>query len=197
MMTGSDRSLRSSRYLGFILALMVFGATVGCGGSDGSASPKASEPRDPTVWVADFCGHLNVLLDGIGAAVTDRDSAGAETPIEDLVTIQANVTAYFERWKISADTFVSRLGSIGHPDLPGGEIAVENFRDEYGKISSAASDALTAVAALPTDDPAAFWIELENIESAFGQSAHLGEVAYPAPLVEFFDAEPTCAGWGL
>ncbi len=176
---------------------LILGAVAGCGGSDEPAATEIAGPRDPAVWVADFCDNLNVFIDEVATIVEARDAAAASTPLEDLGAVRANVTAYFEGWKNSADGLVDRLGRIGYPDLPDGEAALQILRGEYAKASPAASDALAAVAALPADDPSAFWTELERIEDAFGEAVHIGEVSYPAALAEVFDAEPGCAGWGL
>jgi len=187
---------QSGRRLTFAVAvLMILSATTACGGSDEDAPRTISESRDPAVWAADLCGHLNVFIDGIVAVVENRDAAAAVTPTEDLEAVREDIIEYFDEWKASADTFMDGLGGIGHPDLPGGEIAAQSFWDEYGKLSPAAADAAAAVAALPTDDPVAFWAALETIETKFGEAARLGDVNYPSALMEFFDAEPACAGW--
>lgn len=196
-MRQSRRSVESVGHLRLTLvAVMIMGVTTGCGGSDDAPLPPVSEPRNPAVWAADFCEGMNNYVDEISIAVRDRDSASAVTAEEDLAAHQANLTAYFERWRTATDALLDHLESIGYPDLPGGETAAQNYRDELGRASPAAREALTAVAALPLDDPSAFWAQLENLENAFGEAAHLDPVTIPAGLQEFMDAEPTCEDRG-
>ena len=147
--------------LAVLVVLTAATLVAGCGGG-GSGSDTGRPPRE---YAAAVCTSVSTWLKQIQDRTADLQTEIREIETGDLESAKSLLVEYLGDTVEYSDTLIDEVDDAGKPDVDHGEAIAGEVRAAMGRARTAFVDARTEAEGLPTDSPAAFQEETQEIGS--------------------------------
>jgi hypothetical protein len=184
------------RRLGVFVVALAVTTLVGCGGGGGE---NFGQP--PREYAGAICTAVGSWLGKIQDRTAELQNEGQETIRGDLEKGKALILAYLDDIIGYSDDLVSDVESADKPDVDHGQAIAGEIRTAVERARTGFVDAREEAQNLPTDNPAAFQRETQELGSTLSKEGEAIEAAldgvserYGAnELDQAFENEPSCA----
>lgn len=161
-----------------------------------TAGAIASTKTKPAKWAATVCTSLGDWVTTIEAAGEKAAATAPTTPAAGKKSLVKLIGSAIGATK----ALVKKLKAAGVPAVDDGALVASTIGQQFKAVQSALTSARTTLKQIPADDPVAFVAQsrtaqdaieagLEGVQGALNAATNLDV----APLVEAFNAEPSCA----